>query len=249
MKISYSIITFILCLFLVTSLHAEEISQSLQEKAAMETIPPESIIVPTQQEAGVISLQDDYSNQFANRASWSTAVKFGQITHYGSAVIPGTSELLFENLGSTLKPSLSVGVQSRYFSLLNTDLRFGMNFDGGFTAQDSRILTATQTKIESRLQYYDLSLRPSISIFPLGKRVAAKIYSEIGQAQIALASRSSTARFSKNTSFYGFGVALNFAVTPKWNFVIEYFERKPFSVDPSWSFASSQTQLGLEYVW
>ena len=244
-------IFFIVLLLIAFNLKAEEKTEaSLFQKASQEIQQPENISVLTQQESGVIQLSDDYNLGKEKKSSFFTAFKIQQLTHFGKGFVGETSSYSFSEMGSTVRPSLSLGYLSQHYAMTNFTIRYGVQADVGYSAQETNLPTATGEHVFGRLQYLDLAVRPVLA-FPWQsfQKLSTKIYAEYGQAQLAMASRSSLARFSKNISFYGYGIGLDYDFNRNWAMELEYFERRPFSIDADWSFASANTQLGVQYQW
>lgn len=239
---------FMLVVTSVFSLAAES-PKSLLEQATQEVAQPQNIIEADQQLSGVISLEDEYGKK-ARSSYMATSLRLQQLTHVGSATIGGTNRYQFESFGATVRPSLALSIFTREYALTNFTIQYGVQLEGGFTSQDTKMSTITGVEIDGRLQYFDLSVKPTLQ-FPWQSfaRMSTQFFGEFGSAQLAMASRSSSARFNRNAQFFGYGLALAYDMSKQWEIELAYSERRSLTDQTDWSLSSANTQLGVQYQW
>jgi hypothetical protein len=224
---------------------------SLRETALGETSPIS--LAPVEESTGsvgIVQLQDAFTPAHQNPFTWTFSLRFQNISHHGSAAVGDSTTYQFDQFGSTIKPIFLLGFLGEEKVFGNFSAQFGLSGALGFTNQDASVPTTGGSTVEGRLQTFDFSLQPSI-VFPweLWRRISTRVYIESGVGQIAMASRDSTARFNKNSSFFGYGLELDLALTESWSFDFNYSEKRALSEDKNWTLDPANTQIGVGYKW
>lgn len=184
----------------------------------------------TQHEAGMLKLQDTYRPKYQRTWVWNFGLTAESYQPQGQGEIQSVSTYSYSEAGKTVMPSISLGILSQDYALLDSPLQVGMDINLGYANQRMNLVTPTNTIIEAQLQTFRGSLSPLLRYQWISIRhLHTLIKAHYGQTQLYQTSQNSLARQSKTTNFIGYSLGFEYEFSRSWGLNLNYTDRRGLS--------------------
>lgn len=232
----------------------EESTLSIREQATQETsvVEGKNQSKSTDAAQGILSLNDPRMEVITRTWKYYISLSAQQFSPRGSATNDYNSTVDLDGQSKTIMPALGFGFQTRDMQLNNVRLGFGLGAQFGYASQEVNFTMPNGYRIDDvRLNTTELSAQPFITLGAASwtkmDLVLGGAYGNIGYTQT---SSDRYAKFSKQASFWGASVGVDYHVNNNWTLLTKYTQKSLTSKsEDGIDVQANNIELGTKVLW